>query len=157
MAEKITISLIKADIGSLAGHHVVHPKQIELAKEKLEDAKKKGLIIDYYVFNCGDDLQLLMSHRKGESNPQIHELAWDTFKEITEKVSRPLKLYAAGQDLLVEAFSGNIRGMGPGVAEIEFEERASDTIVVFAADKTEPGAWNYILYKIFADPFNTAG
>ena len=25
------------------------------------------------------------------------------------------------------------------------------------ADKTEPGAWNFFLYKIFADPFNTAG
>ena len=25
------------------------------------------------------------------------------------------------------------------------------------ADKTEPGAWNFFLYKIFADPFNTSG
>jgi fructose 1,6-bisphosphate aldolase/phosphatase len=25
------------------------------------------------------------------------------------------------------------------------------------ADKTEPGAWNFYLYKIFADPFNTPG
>ena len=25
------------------------------------------------------------------------------------------------------------------------------------ADKTEPGAWNLPLYKIFADPFNTIG
>ena len=157
LAEKITVSLIKADIGSLAGHHVVHPKQLEMAREILEKAKNKGLIIDYYVFNCGDDLQLLMTHRKGESNPEIHELAWNTFKEVTEKVSKPLKLYAAGQDLLGEAFSGNVRGMGPGVAEMEFEERASDPVLVFAADKTEPGAWNYILFKIFADPFNTAG
>ncbi|RLI05248.1 fructose 1,6-bisphosphatase [Candidatus Bathyarchaeota archaeon] len=157
MPEKITVSLIKADIGSLAGHHVVHPKQIEVAKEELEKARKNGLIIDYYVFNCGDDLQLLMTHRRGENNPAIHELAWNTFKEITEKVSKPLKLYAAGQDLLVEAFSGNVRGMGPGVAEMEFEERTSDPVIIFAADKTEPGAWNYILFKIFADPFNTAG
>jgi len=157
LPEKITVSLIKADIGSLAGHHVVHPKQIEVAKEELEKARKNGLIIDYYVFNCGDDLQLLMTHRRGENNPAIHELAWNTFKEITEKVSKPLKLYAAGQDLLVEAFSGNVRGMGPGVAEMEFEERTSDPVIIFAADKTEPGAWNYILFKIFADPFNTAG
>ena len=157
LPEKITVSLIKADIGSLAGHHVVHPKQIEVAKEELEKARKNGLIIDYYVFNCGDDLQLLMTHRRGENNPAIHEFAWNTFKEITEKVSKPLKLYAAGQDLLVEAFSGNVRGMGPGVAEMEFEERTSDPVIIFAADKTEPGAWNYILFKIFADPFNTAG
>ncbi len=157
MAEKITISHIKADIGSLAGHHIVHPKQIELAQELLEKAKKSGLILDYRVFNCGDDLQLLMSHRNGEDNTKIHELAWNTFKEITEKVSKKLKLYAAGQDLLSEAFSGNVKGMGPGVAELEFEERAAEPLIVFAADKTEPGAWNYPLFKIFADPFNTAG
>jgi len=47
--------------------------------------------------------------------------------------------------------------MGPGVAEMEIEERESEPIVVFMADKTEPGAWNLPLYKMFADPFNTAG
>ncbi|UCD44972.1 MAG: fructose 1,6-bisphosphatase, partial [Candidatus Bathyarchaeota archaeon] len=52
---------------------------------------------------------------------------------------------------------GNVKGMGPGVAELEFEERGSDPVVVYAADKTEPAAYNYLLYKIFADPFNTAG
>ena len=47
--------------------------------------------------------------------------------------------------------------MGPGVAEMEVEERRSEPIVVFAADKTEPGAFNYLLFRIFADPSNTAG
>lgn len=154
---KTTISLIKADIGSIAGHHKVYEDQIKHAQEILEKAKREGLLIDYRVFNCGDDLQLLMTHTKGVDSPEIHGLSWKTFKEVTDKVSRPLKLYAAGQDLLVEAFSGNVRGMGPGVAEMEIEERPSEPIVVFAADKTEPGAWNLILYKIFADPFNTAG
>jgi len=37
------------------------------------------------------------------------------------------------------------------------QETRSEPIIVFAADKTEPGAWNLPLYKIFADPFNTAG
>lgn len=154
---KVTISLIKADVGSQAGHHIVHPKQIDVAKQCLEDAKKKDLLIDYYVFSCGDDLELLMTHTKGENNQNIHKLAWDTFKEVTEKVSKPLKLYAAGQDLLVEAFSGNVKGMGPGVAEMEIEERASEPIIVFAADKTSPGAWNLPLYRVFADPMSTAG
>ncbi len=155
--EKITISLIKADCGSLVGHSTVHPEQLKVAEESLKKAKESGLILDYYVFHCGDDLELLMTHRKGESNPEIHGLAWNTFKEVTEKVSKPLKLYAAGQDLLKETFSGNVKGMGPGVAEMEITERASEPIIVFAADKTEPGAWNFPLYKIFADPFNTAG
>lgn len=154
---RTTVSVIKADIGSLAGHHTVHPKQIEVAKQCLEKAHKDGLIMDYFVFHCGDDLELLMTHQHGENSTKIHELAWNTFSEINETVSKPLKLYAAGQDLLSEAFSGNVKGMGPGVAEMEIEERKSEPIIVFAADKTEPGAWNLPLFKIFADPFNTAG
>ncbi len=154
---KVTVTLIKADIGGWVGHSVVHPKLEEFAKEKLKEAKETGLLIDYYVFHVGDDLQLLMTHTKGESNPEIHKLAWDTFVGATENVSKKLKLYGAGQDLLSDTFSGNVRGMGPGVAELEFEERKSEPIIVFAADKTEPGAWNFKLFKIFADPFNTAG
>ncbi|HEX9634992.1 MAG TPA: fructose 1,6-bisphosphatase, partial [Candidatus Limnocylindria bacterium] len=52
---------------------------------------------------------------------------------------------------------GNLRGMGPGYAEMTLEERPSEPVIVFLADKTEPGAWNLPLYKIFADPFNTPG
>jgi fructose 1,6-bisphosphate aldolase/phosphatase len=40
---------------------------------------------------------------------------------------------------------------------MEIEERKSEPIICFLADKTEPGSWNYPLYKMFADPFNTAG
>ena len=152
-----TVSVIKADVGSLAGHHIVHPKQLELARQNLERARKEASIVDFHVTHCGDDLELIMTHHNGENNKKIHELAWKTFKEVTEKVSKPLKLYAAGQDLLSDAFSGNVKGMGPGVAELEFEERISDPVVIFLADKTAPGAWNLPLYKIFADPFNTAG
>jgi fructose 1,6-bisphosphate aldolase/phosphatase len=68
-----------------------------------------------------------------------------------------LKLYGAVQDLLKTAFSGNVCGMGPGVAEMEIEERGADPIVVFAADKTSAGSFNYPLFRMFADPMNTAG
>jgi fructose 1,6-bisphosphate aldolase/phosphatase len=97
-----------------------------------------------------------MAHENGEQNRGVHKLAWDTFKEAADKALQ-LKLYAAGQDLLKDAFSGNVRGMGPGVAEMEIEERTSDPIVVFAADKTSAGSFNYPLFRIFADPMNTAG
>ncbi len=154
--EKTTISVIKADIGSLAGHHVVHPETLAVATKVLAEAKFKGLITDFYVTNVGDDLQLIMTHRKGVDAPEIHELAWNAFREAAN-VAKDLGLYAAGQDLLSEAFSGNVRGLGPGVAEIEFVERPSEPVVVFMADKTEPGAFNLPMYRIFADPFNTAG
>ncbi|MEM2039569.1 MAG: fructose-1,6-bisphosphate aldolase/phosphatase [Zestosphaera sp.] len=154
--EKTTISVIKADIGSLAGHHIVHPETLAVATKVLAEAKFKGLIIDFYVTNVGDDLQLIMTHRRGVDAPETHELAWSAFKEAAN-VARDLGLYAAGQDLLSEAFSGNVRGLGPGVAEMEFVERPSEPIVVFMADKTEPGAFNLPIYRVFADPFNTAG
>jgi len=154
---KTTISVIKADVGSVAGHYKPHQRMLDYARKKLAEAEETGLINSFYVYHVGDDIGLVMTHSRGEDNPEIHKLAWDTFKEITEKISKPLKLYAAGQDLLKDAFSGNIKGMGPGCAELEFEERKSDPVIVFAADKTEPGAWNLPLYRIFADPFNTAG
>ncbi|RLG78047.1 MAG: fructose 1,6-bisphosphatase [Thermoprotei archaeon] len=154
--KKVTISVIKADIGSLAGHHVVHPDTMAAASRVLAEAKSKGIINDYYVTNVGDDLELIMTHYKGVDSPEIHEVAWNAFKEAA-KVAKELGLYAAGQDLLTEAFSGNVRGLGPGVAEMEFVERPAEPVVVFMADKTEPGAFNLPLFRIFADPFNTAG
>ncbi|AFZ70889.1 archaeal fructose 1,6-bisphosphatase [Caldisphaera lagunensis DSM 15908] len=154
--EKITLSVIKADIGSLAGHHKVHPDTMLASTRVLAEAKKNGLLIDYYVTAVGDDLQLIMTHKKGVNNKEVHETAWNAFEEAA-KVAKELGLYAAGQDLLSNSFSGNIRGMGPGVAEMEFNERPAEPVVVFMADKTEPGAFNLPLYKIFADPFNTAG
>ncbi|QKQ99883.1 fructose 1,6-bisphosphatase [Metallosphaera tengchongensis] len=153
---RTTVSVIKADIGSLAGHHVVHPDTMAAANRVLAEAKRQGIILDYYITNVGDDLELIMSHTRGELDSKVHEVAWDSFKEAT-KVSKELGLYAAGQDLLSDTFSGNLKGMGPGMAELDIEERPSEPIAIFMADKTEPGAFNYPLYKMFADPFNTAG
>jgi fructose 1,6-bisphosphate aldolase/phosphatase len=134
----------------------MHPALIERAQQSLEAAKGRGTLIDYRVMRVGDDLELLMTHDKGVEAEEIHSLAWDTFVQCTE-VAKKLKLYGAGQDLLSDAFSGNVKGMGPGAAELEFIERKSEPVVVFMGDKTSPGAWNLPLYKMFADPFNTAG
>ena len=122
----------------------------------MQQAKKSGALIDFRVLACGDDLELIMSHKKGCDNGEVHALAWETFEEATE-MAKKLKLYGAGQDLLADAFSGNIRGMGPGVAEMEIDERTVEPVVAFMMDKTEPGAFNLPIFKIFADPFNTAG
>jgi fructose 1,6-bisphosphate aldolase/phosphatase len=156
MADKITLSVIKADVGGYVGHSAMHQDLMEEARRHLERAQKQGLLIDFHVTACGDDLELIMTHHHGVDNQQIHRQAWDIFEACTE-VAKRLKLYGAGQDLLADAFSGNIKGMGPGVAEMEFEERKSEPIIIFMADKTSAGAWNLPLFKIFADPFNTAG
>jgi fructose 1,6-bisphosphate aldolase/phosphatase len=156
LPKKTTISLIKCDVGSLAGHHVVPKPLFKIAEKNLDEATKNGLVNNFLVFNAGDDLELLMVHEKGEQSHDIHKLAWDTFRAAADRASE-LKLYGAGQDILKTAFSGYVRGMGPGVAEMEIEERRSDPIVVFAADKTSAGSFNYPLFRMFADPMNTAG
>ncbi len=153
---KVTLSIIKADVGGYVGHSDVHPALRSKTDECLAEAKEKGLIIDYSRNECGDDIALIMTHTKGTDNEEIHQFAWNTFEKVTE-VAKEYGQYGAGQDLLTDAFSGNLRGMGPGFAEMEIEERKSEPIICFLADKTEPGAWNYPLYKMFADPFNSIG
>ncbi|GLY88903.1 fructose-1,6-bisphosphate aldolase/phosphatase [Actinoallomurus iriomotensis] len=152
----ITLSIIKADTGGFVGHSAVHPDMMAAARHAMDRAVRSELLIDGHVASCGDDVSLIMTHRYGADSQLIHSFAWDTF-QTTTGVARELGLYGAGQDLLSDAFSGNLRGMGPGYAELEFDERPSEPVVCFLADKTEPGAWNYPLYKMFADPFNTAG
>ncbi len=60
--------------------------------------------------------------------------------EAGPAVAKELHLYGAGQDLLADAFSGNVHGQWPGVAEMEFVERKSDPVLIFMADKTSAGA-----------------
>jgi fructose 1,6-bisphosphate aldolase/phosphatase len=152
---KITLSIIKADIGSIGGH--IKPSQAVLeAVENYIKEKGKGLIIDYYIGYTGDDIAILISHKKGVENPKIHKLCFEAFLTGT-KVAKAQGLYGAGQDLLVSAFSGNVKGMGPQVAEMEIEERPSEPFLMFCADKTEPGAFNLPLYLAFADPMHCAG
>ncbi len=153
---KTTISIIKADVGGFPGHCTVHPDLIKNANKELEAAKKNGAVKDYFVGRCGDDLDLILTHDKGVDNKDVHELAWNVFVSCTE-VAKKLKLYGAGQDLLADSFSGNVRGMGPGVAEMEITERKSEPLVAFLMDKTDPGAFNLPVFKMFGDPFNTAG
>ena len=153
---KTTISVIKADIGSVSGHCFSHPALMEKCDEVLEKALDESIINDYYISRCGDDVDLIMTHTKGELNEEVHKVAYDAFLQASE-IAREMKLYGAGQDLLNDTFSGNIKGMGPGIAEMEFEERPSDPVIVYCCDKTEPGAFNLPLFKMFADPFNTAG
>ena len=156
MVEKLTLSVIKADVGGYVGHCDVHPKLLECAEEHLKEAKDKDLIIDFHRGKVGDDIALIMTHKLGTDSEMIHQFAWRTFEVCTELAKKYCQ-YGAGQDLLADAFSGNIKGMGPGCAEMEFEVRPSEPVIIFLADKTEPGAWNFPLYKIFADPFNTIG
>jgi len=151
---KITVSVIKADVGGVGGHTKPSDGLIEAVRNTIKNSA--DLLIDYYIGYCGDDVHIVMSHTHGVDNQQIHKLAWDAFMAGT-KVAKEEGLYGAGQDLLKDSFSGNVKGMGPGVAELEFEERQNEAFTVFAADKTEPGAFNYPIYRMFVDALSNTG
>ena len=151
---KITVSVIKADVGGVGGHTKPSDGLIEAVRKTIKNSA--DLLIDYYIGYCGDDVHIVMSHTHGTDNQQIHKLAWDAFMAGT-KVAKEEGLYGAGQDLLKDSFSGNVKGMGPGVAELEFEERQNEAFTVFAADKTEPGAFNYPIYRMFVDALSNTG
>ena len=152
---RTTISVIKADIGSIGGH--LRPSQaLRRAVETYVRKEGADLVSDSFFSHTGDDVAIVMAHGRGANDERIHRLAWEAFVAGT-KVARAEGLYGAGQDLLRDAFSGNVRGMGPAAAEIEFDERPNEPFLMFAADKTDPGAYNLPLYLAFADPMHCAG
>ena len=151
---KVTVSVIKADVGGIGGHTKPSDGLIEAIRNTVKDSA--DLLIDNYIGYCGDDTHIVMTHTHGVDNQQIHKLAWDAFMAGTQKASEE-GLCGAGQDLLKDSFSGNVKGMGPGVAEMEFEERPNEAFTVFAADKTEPGAFNYPIYRMFVDALSNTG
>jgi len=154
---RTTISAIKADIGGIGGHTRPSDELVEAVKKYvIHRSKEEALLIDYYIGYTGDDIHIIMTHALGVENEKIHKLAWDAFKEGT-KLAKEQGLYGAGQDLLKDAFSGNVKGMGPGVAEIEMEERPSEVFCILAADKTEPGAFNFPFWRIFVDARSNSG
>jgi fructose 1,6-bisphosphate aldolase/phosphatase len=160
---KITLSVIKADVGSIGGHTKPSPRMLEVVRQECAEAVKRGLLIDYFVSHTGDDIAITMSHTHGEGNSEVHQFAWNAFLKATD-IAREYGLYGAGQDLLVDAPSGNLRGAGPAVAEIEFELnltrgsiRPAESFMVFCADKCGPGAYNLPLFLAFADPMYCAG
>ncbi len=150
---KTTVSVIKADIGSIGGH-------VKPSKEVVSAVKgfvgRAGWLIDHRVFSIGDDICILMTHDRGRDSVEAHRLAWDAFTEGT-RIAKEQGLYGAGQDLLKDSFSGNVKGMGPAVAELEFDERPNEPFLVFAADKTDAGAFSLPLYSAFADPMHCSG
>ena len=90
----------------------------------------------------------------------VHQFAWRTFLATTAEAKEE-GLYGAGQDLLADAPSGNIRGAGPGVAEMTFDllpsHRPAETFMVWTGDKCAPGMFNLPLYLNFADPMHNTG
>ncbi|HEX7285348.1 MAG TPA: fructose-1,6-bisphosphate aldolase/phosphatase [Candidatus Angelobacter sp.] len=152
---KTTLSVIKADIGSIGGHIAPSRRLVQRVAEIVESSGKQ-LITHHYISHTGDDVAILMTHTRGVNDAKVHKLAWDAFVAGTA-VAKEEGLYGAGQDLLKDSFSGNVHGLGPAVAEMEIEERPNEPFLFFAADKTDPGAYNLPLFLTFADVMTTPG
>ena len=58
---KITISVIKADIGSVGGHIKPSEKLKDTVREHVREMGV-GLLKDFYVSSTGDDIAILMTH-----------------------------------------------------------------------------------------------
>ncbi len=156
----LTLSAIKADVGSVGGHTRPSRAMVDGARAALMQAAKTGLIIDFDVTYTGDDICLLMVHDRGQASPEIHNLAWGVFEDASH-IARQAGLYGAGQDLLADAPSGNVRGAGPGAAEIGFDpsaaERPAEPFLIFTGDKCGPGVFNFPLWCVFTSPLYCAG
>jgi fructose 1,6-bisphosphate aldolase/phosphatase len=156
----ITVSAIKADLGSIGGHTRPSARMLEASRAELGAAVEDGTVTDFDVTYTGDDICLLMVHSHGSGRARIHDLAWHVFESATE-IAKEEGLYGAGQDLLKDAPSGNVRGAGPGAAEITFDpeakERGAEPFLVFTADKCGPGAYNFPLWAVFTSPMYCAG
>ena len=161
---KLTISVLKADVGSIGGHTKPSQRMMDAVEQAVADAISSGLLIDGYVGHTGDDICMTTTHTRGPNDTDVHQFAWTTFLQATD-IARQYGLYGAGQDLLADAPSGNIRGAGPAVAEVEFEHdpiktnpvRPAESFFVLAADKCGPGAYNLPMFLGFADPMYCAG
>jgi fructose 1,6-bisphosphate aldolase/phosphatase len=88
----------------------------------------------------------------------VDQLMWDALQEGAAKAAE-LGLYGPGQDLVADAFTGNLRGAGPATVTLPLpvrKDNASQTVLVSFADKTEPMAFNYYATGAYLLPrFNT--
>jgi fructose 1,6-bisphosphate aldolase/phosphatase len=90
-ADKITLSVIKADVGGWVGHCTSHPEMLALAASLVKGAVERGFLVDGQVLHVGDDVELIMTHYHGEENADVHKFSWDLFLELTALAKR-LKL-----------------------------------------------------------------
>ena len=73
---KLTLSVIKADIGGYVGHSSAHPEVVEKVKEIGLKEVEKGNLIDCQVLVCGDDIALVMTHQHGVDSELVYVYAY---------------------------------------------------------------------------------
>jgi fructose 1,6-bisphosphate aldolase/phosphatase len=142
------VKATKADVGGVGGH-VVAAEEVKavVAKFVLENNVWRGepMFTSLVVTHTGDDVAVTGVVAETVDLSVVDELLWDALHEGARKATE-LGLYGPGQDLVADAFTGNLRGAGPASVVLPLPVRRdnpSQTVLVSFADKTEPMAFNY--------------
>lgn len=149
--EKVTYTEIKGDMGSVSGHTKAPGAMIERVAVELFKAMKEGLIISFAVTAVGDDIHIIMTHTKGDLNPEIHNLGQRAMKKAIV-VAEEINAYGAGQDMRTDAEVGNVAGAGLGVAEMTFTIRKGETVTSFMGDKLSTASFGPPMFRLLTDP-----
>jgi fructose 1,6-bisphosphate aldolase/phosphatase len=155
------IKATKADVGGVGGH-VVAADEVKsvVAKFVLENNAYGGepIFTSLIVTHTGDDIAVTGIMAETVDMGVVDQLMWDALQEGAGKATE-LGLYGPGQDLLADAFTGNLRGAGPATVALPFpvrKDNPSQTVLLSFADKTEPMAFNYFATGAYLLPrFNT--
>ncbi len=156
------VKATKADVGGVGGH-VVAAEEVKsiVAKYVLDNNSYQGRPIysSLIVTHTGDDVAVTGIIDERVDHGVVDELMWDALQEGARKAAE-LGLYGPGQDLVADAFTGNLRGMGPATVTLPLPVRkdgnASQTVLLSFCDKTEPMAFNYYATGAYLLPrFNT--
>lgn len=156
----------KADIGGTGGHVEV-------------DAEVKALVADYMikhnrradtgtpifrslvVTHTGDDVCITIIQDADVPRQITDELMDNALRFGGTPKAFELGLYGPGQDLLKDAFTGNVHGSGVASVTLPLPVRpnpghASQTVMVTCADKTDPAALGNWMVRSYFDPnYNT--
>ena len=155
------IKATKADVGGVGGH-VVAADEVKsvIARFVLENNGYRGepIFTSLMITHTGDDCAVTGIMAESVDMSVVDELMWDALQEGAAKAAE-LGLYGPGQDLVADAFTGNLRGAGPATVALPFpvrKDNPSQTVLVSFADKTEPMAFNHYATGAYMLPrFNT--
>src|SRR5215813_8109313 len=105
------IKATKADVGGVGGH-VVAADEVKsvIAKFVLDNNGYRGepIFTSLMVTHTGDDCAVTGIMAESVDMSVVDELMWDALQEGAAKAAE-LGLYGPGQDLVADAFTGNLR------------------------------------------------
>jgi fructose 1,6-bisphosphate aldolase/phosphatase len=70
---KLTLSVIKADIGSIGGHIRPSAMILDCVRRHVQ-AERGRMLIDCHIGATGDDIAILMTQTRGAGDARIHKL-----------------------------------------------------------------------------------